>query len=55
MTEADILARLRASGYWLTAPTEPLNDAVRGMGFNADSLRVTLTAHCAHECPRKEK
>jgi len=29
---------------------------VRGMGFDADSLRVTLAAHCGeHVCPRKEK
>ena len=39
----------------VSAPTGPLNEAVRGVGFNADSLRVTLAAHCAHECPRKEK
>lgn len=39
----------------ISAPTEPLNAAVRGLGFNTDSLRVTLTAHCAHECPQKEK
>lgn len=40
----------------VSAPTGPLNDAVRGMGFDADSLRVTLAAHCGeHVCPRKEK
>jgi Fe2+ or Zn2+ uptake regulation protein len=40
----------------VSAPTGPLNEAVRGMGFNADSLRVTLAAHCGeHVCPRKEK
>ena len=35
------------------APTGLLNDAVRGLGFNADTLRVTVAAHCEHECPRK--
>jgi Fe2+ or Zn2+ uptake regulation protein len=40
----------------VSAPTGPLNKAVRGMGFDADSLRVTLAAHCGeHVCPRKEK
>ena len=40
----------------VSAPTGPLNEAVRGMGFDADSLRVTLAAHCGeHVCPRKEK
>lgn len=32
----------------------PLNEAVRDMGFNAQSLRVSLAAHCEHECPRKQ-
>lgn len=32
----------------------PLNDAVRDMGFNTQSLRVTLAAHCEHVCPRKQ-
>ena len=36
-----------------TSPT-PFNDAVRDMGFNAQSLRVTLAAHCEHVCPRKQ-
>ena len=36
------------------ASPAPLNDAVRDMGFNAQSLRVTLAAHCEHECPRKQ-
>ncbi len=36
------------------ASTAPLNEAVRDMGFNAQSLRVTLAAHCEHECPRKQ-
>lgn len=35
------------------APTLALNDAVRGLGLNADTLRVTLAAHCEHDCPRK--
>jgi Fe2+ or Zn2+ uptake regulation protein len=35
------------------ASPAPFNDAVRDLGFNADSLRVTLAAHCEHECPRK--
>lgn len=40
----------------VSAPTGPLNEAVRGMGFDADSLRVTLAAHCGeHVCPRKDK
>ena len=34
-------------------PTLALNDAVRGLGLNADTLRVTLAAHCEHDCPRK--
>ena len=34
--------------------TAPLNEAVRDMGFNAQSLRVTLSAHCEHVCPRKQ-
>ena len=40
----------------VSASTGPLNEAVRGMGFDAASLRVTLAAHCGeHVCPRKEK
>ena len=31
----------------------PLNAVVRGLGFNAQSLRVTLAAHCEHVCGRK--
>ena len=31
----------------------PLNAAVRAMGFDEHSLHVTLTAHCGHECGRK--
>jgi Fur family ferric uptake transcriptional regulator len=31
----------------------PLNAAVRSLGFNAESLRVTLAAHCEHVCPRR--
>lgn len=31
----------------------PLNEAVRDMGFNARSLRVTMAAHCEHVCPRR--
>ena len=37
------------------APAGALGEAVRGAGFNAATLRVTLAAHCEHECPRKEK
>ena len=37
----------------LAAPTGVLNEAVRGLGFNADTLRVTLAARCEHECPHK--
>jgi Fe2+ or Zn2+ uptake regulation protein len=33
--------------------TAPLNDAVRDMGFNAQSLRVTLAAHCEHVCQHR--
>ncbi len=36
------------------AATGPLNKAVRDLGFNAQSLRVTLAAHCEHVCPRRE-
>ena len=35
------------------AATEPFNRAVRDMGLDADTLRVTLAAHCGHVCPRK--
>jgi Fe2+ or Zn2+ uptake regulation protein len=31
----------------------PLNAAVRDMGFNPQSLRVNLAAHCEHVCARK--
>ena len=31
----------------------PLNAAVRAMGFDEHSLRVSLTAHCGHDCERK--
>jgi Fur family zinc uptake transcriptional regulator len=31
----------------------PLNAAVRNMGFDANSLRVSLAAHCEHVCARK--
>ncbi len=31
----------------------PLNAAVRDMGFDAHSLRVSLAAHCEHVCARK--
>lgn len=31
----------------------PLNAAVRNMGFDANSLRVSLAAHCEHVCSRK--
>jgi Fe2+ or Zn2+ uptake regulation protein len=30
-----------------------LNAVVRDLGFNAQSLRVTLAAHCEHVCGRK--
>ncbi len=36
------------------ASSAPLTDAIRDMGFNAQSLRVTLSAHCEHVCPRKQ-
>ena len=36
-----------------TPAAEPLNRAVRDMGFDAETLRVTLSAHCGHECPRR--
>lgn len=36
-------------------PTGALGEAVQGLGFDASTLRVTLAAHCGHECPRKEK
>jgi Fe2+ or Zn2+ uptake regulation protein len=32
---------------------DPLNQAVRDMGFNAHTLRVTLAAHCEHLCGKK--
>ncbi|MCS6908969.1 MAG: transcriptional repressor [Anaerolineales bacterium] len=32
------------------APDPALSDTVRGLGFKAESLRVTLAAHCAHVC-----
>jgi Fe2+ or Zn2+ uptake regulation protein len=31
-------------------PTLELSDTVRDLGFRPDSLRVTLAAHCEHEC-----
>ncbi len=31
----------------------PLNAAVRNMGFDAKSLRVSLAAHCEHVCAHK--
>lgn len=39
----------------LAAPTADgaLNAAVRGLGLNADTIHVTLAAHCEHDCPRK--
>jgi Fe2+ or Zn2+ uptake regulation protein len=37
------------------APGAQLSDAVRGLGFRADSLRVTLAAHCDHVCTRGER
>ncbi|MCC7362416.1 MAG: transcriptional repressor [Anaerolineales bacterium] len=36
------------------APGQRLNAVVRELGFNADSLRVTLAAHCAHPCEHKD-
>lgn len=35
------------------APGAQLSDKVRGLGFKAESLRVTLAAHCEHVCARK--
>ncbi len=35
------------------APASGLGDAVRELGFKADSLRVTLAAHCEHKCDRR--
>ncbi len=37
------------------APGGALGEAVRGLGFDADTLRVSVAAHCGHICPRKEK
>ncbi len=37
------------------ASTGALNEAVRGLGFKADTLQVTLSARCEHECPRKSE
>ena len=34
------------------APTR-LNDAIRDLGFNAETLRVTLSAHCEQMCAHK--
>ena len=31
----------------------PLNAAVRAMGFDEHSLRVSMAAHCGHECERR--
>lgn len=39
----------------LASPPAELNEAVRGMGFNAQTLRVTLAAHCEQVCVWKEK
>jgi Fe2+ or Zn2+ uptake regulation protein len=35
------------------APDARLSDTVRGLGFKAERLRVTLAAHCEHVCERK--
>ncbi len=35
------------------APDARLSEAVRELGFRADSLRVTLAAHCEHVCERR--
>jgi Fe2+ or Zn2+ uptake regulation protein len=31
----------------------PLNAAVRNLGFDTNSLRVTMAAHCEHVCARR--
>jgi Fe2+ or Zn2+ uptake regulation protein len=41
------LTALKLDSAW------PLNSAVRDMGFNEHSLRVSLAAHCEHVCERK--
>ncbi len=33
--------------------SNPLSNMVGELGFNAQSLRVTMTAHCDHVCGRK--
>ncbi|MBL8044956.1 MAG: transcriptional repressor [Anaerolineales bacterium] len=35
------------------AKADGLSDTVRDLGFKADTLRVTLAAHCEHVCERK--
>jgi Fe2+ or Zn2+ uptake regulation protein len=35
------------------APDRGLSNTVRQLGFRADTLRVTLAAHCEHVCERK--
>ena len=35
-------------------PGQRLSAVVRDMGFNTDSLRVTLAARCEHPCANKE-
>jgi Fe2+ or Zn2+ uptake regulation protein len=37
----------------ISAPSGLLNEAVRGIGFNVESLRVTMAAHCEHVCTHK--
>ncbi len=36
-----------------TPAAGPLNQAVREMGFDGGSLRVTVSAHCEHVCTRR--
>lgn len=35
------------------APDSGLSATVRDLGFKADTLRVTLAAHCEHLCERR--
>ena len=35
-------------------PGQRLSAVVRELGYNSDSLRVTLAAHCEHSCEHKE-
>ena len=35
-------------------PGQRLSAVVRELGYNSDSLRVTLAAHCAHPCDHKD-